>query len=67
VSDGIRCTPATASSHAIVGFALTVDGYKAIGQEERGQLANRMKSEFSRDAASVETLSLTRTTVLPIL
>ena len=51
--------PVTASWHAIVGFALTVDGYKAIGQKECGQLANRVKSEFSRNAASVETLSLT--------
>ena len=51
--------PATASWDVIVGFALTIDGYKAIGQRECAQLANRVKSEFSRDASSVETLSLT--------
>lgn len=51
--------PVTASWHAIVGFALTIDGYKAIGQKQCGPLANRVKSEFSRNAASVETLSLT--------
>jgi len=51
--------PAAASWHTIVGFALTVDGYKAIGEKECAQLANRVKSEFSKDAASVETLSLT--------
>jgi hypothetical protein len=50
--------PVTASWQTIVGFALTIDGYKAIGQKECGQLANRVKSEFSRNAASVETLSL---------
>ena len=49
----------TASWHAIVAFALTIDGYKAVGQRECGQLANRVKSEFAKDAASVETLSLT--------
>jgi hypothetical protein len=51
--------PATASWRTIVGFALTIDGYKAIGQKECAQLANRVKSEFSREPASVETLSLT--------
>jgi hypothetical protein len=56
--------PVTASWQIIVGFALTIDGYKAIGQKECGQLANRVKSEFSKDAASVETLSLS---VVPIL
>src|ERR1700722_17815573 len=51
--------PVTASWHTIVSFALTIDGYKAIGQKECGKLANRVKSEFSKHAASVETLSLT--------
>jgi hypothetical protein len=49
----------TASWHTVVGFAQTIDGYKAIGQKECAQLANRVKGEFSKDAASVETLSLT--------
>jgi hypothetical protein len=51
--------PATASWQTIVGFAHTMDGYKAIGLKECAQLANRVKSEFSIDAASIETLSLT--------
>jgi hypothetical protein len=49
----------TASWHTIVAFALTIDGYKAIGRKECAQLANRVKAEFSKDVASVETLSLT--------
>jgi hypothetical protein len=51
--------PVTAPWHSIVGFALTIDGYKAVGGKECAQLANRTKSEFSRNAASVEALSLT--------
>jgi len=51
--------PVTASWHTIVGFAHTIDGYKAIGQKECAQLANRVKNEFSTNAASIETLSLT--------
>src|SRR5579863_7070052 len=49
----------TASWHTIVGFAQTIDGYKAIGHEECAQLGNRVKSEFSTNAASIEALSLT--------
>jgi len=51
--------PVTASWHAIVGFALTIDGYKAIGQKECAKLGNRVKNTFSKNPASVETLSLT--------
>ncbi len=51
--------PVTASWHTIDGFALTIDGYKAIGQKECAQLANRVKSAFSKNTASVDTLSLT--------
>ena len=49
----------TASWHTIGNFALTLDGYQAIGQSECGQLANRVKSEFARNAASLQSLSLT--------
>jgi hypothetical protein len=51
--------PATASWHTIGSFALTLDGYKAIGQRECGQLAKRVSSEFVRDAAFLQSLSLT--------
>ena len=51
--------PVTASWHTIMGFALTIDGYNAIGQKECAQLGNGGKSAVSKDAASVETLSLT--------
>ena len=51
--------PVTASWHAIVGFAQTFDGDKAIGRKECGQLANGVKIAFSKDAASVEAMSLT--------
>lgn len=50
---------ATASWQTIVGFAHTMDGDKAIGRKECAQLANRVKSEFSVNASSIETLSLT--------
>jgi hypothetical protein len=49
----------TASWHAIGSFALTLDGYQAIGQRECGQLANRVKSEFARNTAPLQSLSLT--------
>jgi hypothetical protein len=48
----------TASWHAIVGFAHTIDGYKAIGRKECAELANRAKAEFLKDAVSIQTLSL---------
>ena len=51
--------PVTASWQSIVGFALTIDGYKAIGGKECAQLANSAKSEFSKNAESVGALSLT--------
>ncbi len=51
--------PVTASWQTIVRFALTIDGYKAVGPRECAQLANSVKSEFSKDAPSLETLSLT--------
>jgi hypothetical protein len=51
--------PVTASWHTIVAFALTIDGYNAVGQRKCGQLANSVKSEFAKDVSSVETLSLT--------
>jgi hypothetical protein len=50
--------PVTASWHTIVGFAHTMDGYKALGPKECPQFANSVKSEFSRNAASIETLSV---------
>jgi hypothetical protein len=50
--------PVTASWHVIGSFALTLDGYQAIGQKECGQLANKVKSEFPRNAASLQSLSL---------
>jgi hypothetical protein len=51
--------PVTASWHTIGRFALTLDGYRAIGQKECGQLANRVNGEFARNAASLQSLSLT--------
>jgi len=51
--------PVTESWNAIGGFALTLDGYQVIGQRECGQLANRVKSEFARNTASLQSLSLT--------
>jgi hypothetical protein len=49
----------TASWHTIGTFALTLDGYRAIGQREGGQLANRVKDEFAKNATSLQSLSLT--------
>lgn len=51
--------PATASWHIIGRFALTLDGYRAIGQKECSQLAEKVGGEFSRDATSLQRLSLT--------
>ena len=51
--------PVTASWQTIVSFAQTIDGYRAIGQKECAQLANRVKNEFSKNAVSIQTLSLT--------
>ncbi len=49
----------TASWHAIWSFALTLNGYEVIGQEECGRLANRMNSEFVSNPAALRALSLT--------
>jgi len=51
--------PVRASWHTIAVFAQTMDSYKAIGQKECGQLANRVRSEFKNNAPSVGRLSLT--------
>jgi hypothetical protein len=50
--------PATASWNTIASFALTLDGYQAVGQKECGQLANKVKSEFPGNAAFLQSLSL---------
>jgi len=49
----------TDSWPTIENFALTLDGYQAIGESECDQLANRVKGEFARSAASLQSLSLT--------
>jgi len=51
--------PVTSSWQTIVSFALTIDGYKTIGGRECAQLANRVKTGFTKDAVSIQTLSLT--------
>ena len=51
--------PRTAPWHVIGEFALTFNGYEIIGQKECGTLANRVKKEFSANAASLQGLSLT--------
>jgi hypothetical protein len=51
--------PVTASWHTIGNFALTFDGYKAIGQSECGQLANRVNREFSTNVPFLQSLSVT--------
>jgi hypothetical protein len=50
--------PTTASWRTIVAFAQTMDGYKAIGQKECAQLANRVRGEFKSSALLPETLSV---------
>jgi hypothetical protein len=51
--------PATASWQTIGSFAITLNGYRAIGQKECSQLAKKVGGEFSRDAISLQSLSLT--------
>jgi hypothetical protein len=50
--------PATASWGAIGAFALTLDGYDAIGQRECGVLANRVNGEFAKKPETLQALSL---------
>jgi hypothetical protein len=51
--------PVTASWSTIAAFALTLDGYEVIGQQQCGKLANRVNSEFLRSPTSLQQLSLT--------
>src|SRR5215831_16419529 len=51
--------PVRASWHTIAVFAQTMDGYKAIGQKECGQLANRVRSKSKNNAAFLGRSSLT--------
>jgi hypothetical protein len=49
----------TSSWQAIVKFAHTMNGDKAVGREKCARLANSVKTAFPRNAAAVSTLSLT--------
>ena len=40
-------------------FALTMNGYRVIGDEEVGKLANRVKSDFEQNQRSLGKLTLT--------
>jgi len=40
-------------------FALTLNGYKAIGEDECSELANRVRSEFDKNVEYLQSLSLT--------
>lgn len=59
VLKGKDVPPVTASWSAIGAFALTLDGYDAIGQRECGDLANRVNSEFAKNPETLRQLSLT--------
>ena len=43
----------------IARFALTMNGYRVIGDEEVGKLANRVKSDFEQNQRSLGGLTLT--------
>jgi hypothetical protein len=49
----------TALWKTIERFALTMNGYQVIGDEELGKLANRVKSDFEQNEKSVGKLTLT--------
>lgn len=46
-------------SPTIETFALTLDGYRVVGDDECGRLANKVKEEFVKDSRSLRALTLT--------
>jgi hypothetical protein len=46
---------------AIEAFALTLNGYEAIGEVECGDLANRLRSEFEKNPKCLQQVSLEET------
>ena len=57
--DATAVPPVTAAWNIIGNFALTLNGYKAVGEDECGYLANRVRGEFATDGACFQRLSLT--------